>query len=110
LCPELALEICWNTGDRVFQEKLVETAAAVWRKIKGRTILINALLNITSECDCLPGNHPVIAADNGFIGGYNPVTVDEESVRRVGEAHFDRTHPHAGWRRQFSYSRDIGFV
>jgi uncharacterized Fe-S center protein len=110
LCPELALEICWNTDDGVFQEKLVETAAAVWRKIKGRTILINALLNIASECDCLPGHHPMIAADSGFIGAYNPVTVDEESVRRVGEARFDSTHPHVGWRRQFIYSREIGFV
>jgi uncharacterized Fe-S center protein len=110
LCPELALEICWNTDDRVFQEKLVETAAAVWRKIIGRTILINALLNIASECDCLPGHHPMIAADAGFIGGYNPVTVDEESVRRVGEERFDNTHPQAGWRRQLIYSREIGFV
>jgi len=38
------------------------------------------------------------------------VTVDEESVRRVGEARFDNTHPQAGWRRQFIYSREIGFV
>lgn len=44
-----------------FQEKLVETAAAVWRKIHGRTIVINALLNIVAECDCLPGANP------GFI-------------------------------------------
>jgi uncharacterized Fe-S center protein len=110
LCPELALEICWDMDDRVFQEKLVETAAAVWRKIKGRTIVINALLNIASECDCLPGHHPMIAADAGFIGGYNPVTVDEESVRRIGEACFDTAHPQAGWRRQFNYSREIGFV
>lgn len=110
LCPETALEICWNADDRVFQEKLVETAAAVWRRISDRTILINALLNVVSECDCLPGRHPVIAPDAGFIGGNHPVTVDEESLRRAGEAHFDRTHPQAGWRRQFSYSREIGFV
>jgi hypothetical protein len=110
LCPELALQIMWNADDQVFQEKLVETAAAVWRKIKGRTILINALLNIASECDCLPGRHPLIAPDAGFIGGYNPVTLDEESVRRVGKTCFDAAHAHAGWRRQFSYSREIGFA
>ena len=110
LCPELALEICWNADDRDFQEKLVETAAAVWRKIKGRAIVINALLNIASECDCLPGRHPLISPDSGFIGGYNPVTVDEASVGRVGGACFDTAHPQAGWRRQFTYSREIGFV
>jgi hypothetical protein len=110
LCPELALEILWNEDDRIFQEKLVETAAAVWRKIQGRTILINAMLNIASECDCLPGRHPMIAPDSGFIAGYSPVTVDEASVGRIGEARFDSAHPHADWRRQFSYSREIGFV
>jgi hypothetical protein len=109
LCPELALEILWNADDRVFQEKLVETAAAVWRKIERRTIVINALLNIASECDCLPGHHPAIAPDSGFVGGRHPVAVDEASVQRVGELHFDAAHPHAGWRRQFTYGREIGF-
>jgi uncharacterized Fe-S center protein len=110
LCPEVALEICWDTDNKVFLEKLVETAAAVWREIKDRTILINALLNITAECDCLPGRHAVIAPDAGFIGGYNPVTVDRESMKRVGAEHFNKAHPHVDWRRQFTYSREIGFV
>lgn len=110
LCPEVALEICWSTDNEVFLEKLVETAAAVWREIKGRTILINALLNIAAECDCLPGRHAVIAPDAGFICGYHPVAVDEASMRQVGEEHFDKAHPHVAWRRQFAYSREIGFV
>ena len=60
MCPELALQIFWNSDMTVFQEKLVETAAAVWKKIQEKTIVINALLNITVECDCLPGKNPVI--------------------------------------------------
>jgi uncharacterized protein len=110
LCPEAALEIFWNTDDQIFQEKLVETAAAVWQKIKGRTILINAMLNIAAECDCLPGRHPMIAPDSGFVGGDNPVAVDAESVKRVGADRFDKAHPHVKWRRQFTYSREIGFL
>jgi uncharacterized protein len=110
LCPEVALEICWNTDNKAFQEKLVETAAAVWRELKGKTILINALLNIAAECDCLPGRHAVIAPDAGFIGGYHPVTVDRESMKHVGAEHFNKAHPHVDWQRQFDYSREIGFV
>lgn len=110
LCPELALEIMWNSDDQVFQEKIIETAAAVWNQIKGKTIVINALLNIVSECDCLPGSHPMIAPDAGFVGGFHPIAVDEASLRRVGEECFDKAHPHAGWRRQLSYSREIGFI
>jgi len=109
-CPEVALEICWGTDNRVFQEKLIETAAAVWRKIQGRTLLINALLNVVAECDCMPGHHAALAPDAGFIGGYHPVSVDEASIMRVGEEIFDNAHPRADWRRQFAYSREIGFI
>ncbi|MCX5825665.1 MAG: DUF362 domain-containing protein, partial [Deltaproteobacteria bacterium] len=79
LCPESALKIFWDTDITVFQEKLVETAAAIWRVIGPKTVIVNALIRIVTECDCLPGNHPVIAADSGFIAGSHPVTVDEAS-------------------------------
>ena len=110
LCPEVALEIIWETDNRIFQEKLVETAAAVWKRIQGRSVFVNAMLTVTADCDCLPGKNPVIAPDAGFVGGYHPVAVDEESLRRVGAEPFSKTHPHVNWRRQFSYSREIGFA
>ena len=110
LCPELALEIFWNSDMKDFQEKLVETAAAVWRKIHGRTIVINALLNIVAECDCLPGANPRLHPDLGFIGGYHPVELDEASLKMTGPALFENVHPGIPWRRQFSYAREIGFL
>jgi hypothetical protein len=109
MCPELELQIFWNTNMTVFQEKLVETAAAVWKKIDKKTIVINALLNITVECDCMAGNHPVIAADYGFIGGYHPGKVDAESLKITGPDIFEKVHPGIPWQRQFSYAREIGF-
>ena len=108
LCPEVALKILWATDATVFQEKLVETTAAVWKRIKHKTLLVNALLTITADCDCWPGNNPVIAADAGFVGGYNPVVVDKESLNRIGENIFSRTHPDVPWTRQFEYARKIG--
>ncbi len=110
MCPELALQIFWNSDMTVFQEKLVETAAAVWKKIQGKTIVINSLLNITVECDCLAGNHPVIAPDYGFVGGYHPVDVDAESLKMIGQKIFEKVHPGIPWQRQFSYAREIGFI
>jgi uncharacterized Fe-S center protein len=110
VCPKLALEIFWNTDITVFQEKLVETAAAVWRLIGPKTVVINALIRIVSECDCLPGNHPAIAEDYGFIGGRHPVAVDEASIRKIGAEPFERAHPNVPWRRQFSYASEIGFT
>jgi hypothetical protein len=110
MCPEMALKIFWNSDMTVFQEKLVETAAAVWKKIQAKSIVINALLNITVECDCLPGKHPVISEDSGFIGGYNPAEVDAESLKMIGPDVFEKVHQGIPWQRQFSYAREIGFM
>lgn len=109
LCPELALKILWNTDDTVFQEKLVETAAAVWKRIEKKTVLVNALINITKECDCLTGENPRVIPDVGFLGGYHPVIVDAESLKLTGTRPFDQAHPGIHWRRQFEYAREIGF-
>jgi len=109
MCPELALRILFNTDMVVFQEKLVETAAAVWQRIKDRTVLINAIINISAECDCLPGEKEIIAPDIGFLGGRHPVLIDAESIRLVGREPIDKAHPNVPWDRQFEYADEIGF-
>ena len=109
MCPETALKIIWDTNAEVFQEKLVETAAAVWNVINQKTVLVTALLNIVADCDCLTGNHPVISEDRGFIGAYHPVTADQEAIKMVGEEIIERAHPNIPWKRQFTYAREIGF-
>ena len=109
MCPEMALKILWSTDRTVFLEKLVETAGAIWKRIDAKTVFVNALLSITAECDCLPGKNPVILEDQGFIGGYHPVAIDEASIRITGGACFSKTHPDVPWEHQFSYAREIGF-
>jgi uncharacterized protein len=109
LCPETALKIRWDTDIKVFQEKLVETAAAVWRLIQNKTVVINALIDIVAECDCLPGNHQKIAEDKGFISTYHPVLADAESIKLIGADHIDQAHPNIPWQRQFEYAKEIGF-
>jgi len=104
----VALRIFWESDDRVFQEKLVETAAAVWKMIKGRAIFINACLKITAECDCWPGHNPVIAADYGFVGGETPLQVDAACLEQIGTAPFEKTHPGVNWRHQLAYARQLG--
>lgn len=109
LCPEIALKILWSTDDTVFQEKLVETAAALWKRIQRKAVLVNALINITKECDCLAGENPTVFRDLGFVGGYHPVAVDAESLRLTGIKPFETSHPGINWRRQFEYARETGF-
>jgi len=108
-CPELALQILWNSDELTFQEKLVETAGAVWKAIETRTVLINALVKITEECDCFPGPNPILADDYGFITGLHPVALDKASVAAVGAERFSTAHPGIPWTHQFAYAREIGF-
>jgi uncharacterized protein len=110
LCPQAALKIYWDTDIRLFQERLVETAAAIWREIGSKTVIINALLRVVAECDCMPGNHPVIAPDSGFLVGSHPVTADEASIRLIGAKAFESAHKNIPWKRQFTYAREIGFM
>lgn len=110
MCPEVALKIFWTTSATVFQERLVEAAAALWDTMADRAIIVNALIGITQECDCMTGHNPVIAPDIGMIGGYHPVTVDLASIGQVGEDIITGAHPSVPWQRQFEYAREIGFV
>jgi uncharacterized Fe-S center protein len=108
-CPEMALRILWGADHAAFQEKLIETAAAVWRAISKKTVLINALIKITAECDCLPGNMDIIAPDVGFLAGTHPMALDADSVSRVGADIITKAHSYLPWQRQFSYAEEIGF-
>jgi len=109
LCAEAALKIFWDSDPNVFQEKLVETAAAVWKAIGARSIAVNALVGITKECDCMPGENPAIAKDIGFVGGSDPVAVDRESLALVGMEPFENAHPGIPWKRQFEHAAAVGF-
>ena len=108
-CPEMALRILWGSDNTAFQEKLIETAAAVWKVIREKSVIINALIKISAECDCLPGQTDIIAPDIGFLGGSHPVVLDAESVRLVGEDVITKAHSYLPWQRQFAYAKEIGF-
>lgn len=108
-CPVMALRILWGSDNEAFQEKLIETAAAVWNRIRTKTVLVNALIRISAECDCLPGKAEYIADDIGFLGGMHPVTIDAESVERVGADIITKAHSYLPWQRQFTYAKEIGF-
>jgi len=109
-CPEVAIKVQWNADKFIFQERLVETAAAVWRIIAGKTVLINAAVHISRDCDCMPGENPVIGKDVGFFAGYHPVDLDWKTLQAVGEDIFRKAHPNVPFIRQFSFAEEIGFV
>lgn len=109
LCPQAALRVLWGNDKLKFQERLVETAAAVWKRIAGRTLVVNALISLSANCDCLPGRCSLFLEDLGFLGGYHPRTVDEESLTRIGKERISAIHPGIPWQRQLEYADELGF-
>ncbi|MCL2669837.1 MAG: DUF362 domain-containing protein, partial [Syntrophaceae bacterium] len=102
LCPQEALKVIWRTDLKDFQERLVETAGAIWKEIGDRTWVINALIQIAAECDCWADEKwagAVIAPDYGFIAGGHPVAVDEASLHQTGANPFDQAHEGLPWQR-----------
>ncbi len=110
ICPQVAIKVQWNVDKTTFQERLVETAAAVWNIIHDRTLLITAAINITKECDCMSGENPRVYQDVGFLGGYNPVILDRATIDKVGEQAIEKAHSNLPWRKQFTFATQIGFV
>ncbi|MCK9276079.1 MAG: DUF362 domain-containing protein [Syntrophales bacterium] len=109
MCPQEALKVLWGTDKMKFQERLVETAAAVWRIIGEKSVLVNALVSLSAECDCLPGPRERFLDDLGFIGGYDPLSLDVASLQMIGEKRISSLHPGVPWQRQIQYANEIGF-
>lgn len=107
MCPCVALKIFWDTDHKVFQEKLVETAMAVWKIIGKRALLINAAIKITSECDCMTTESPIIHDDIGFLGGYDPVAIDYVSASLIARS-IDEIYERIPWRWGLKHAEKIG--
>lgn len=107
MCPSVALKIFWETDHKDFQEKLVETASAVWRIIRDKSVLVNAGIKITGECDCMSTELSVILDDIGFWAGYDPVAVDWAAFEPIAQK-IDELYPHLPWRWGLEYAEKIG--
>ncbi|MDD5137149.1 MAG: DUF362 domain-containing protein, partial [Candidatus Omnitrophica bacterium] len=77
VCPHGAIEVDWESGGSSIQEKMVEYAAAVLLRKKGKQAFINFATKITKECDCLAKDDPRIIPDIGIFASKDPVSLDK---------------------------------
>lgn len=80
VCPEEAIPISWGGSARTSQEKTAEYAWAAVQGKQRKTVFINYLLNVTPDCDCCSWSDAPIVADQGTVGGFDPVAVDVASI------------------------------
>lgn len=112
VCPFLAIDVPWESGGRILQEKMIEYALAVMKGKKERMAFFNFAIKITKECDCIAKDDPHVASDIGILASTDPVSIDKASFDLVNKACgrdiFKELHPKREGRRQLEYARQLG--
>ncbi len=85
-CPSKAIRIQWSGSSRSVQEKMSETAHAVIRHFRTKSLHVNFLLNITPECDCLPWTDNPVVPNIGILVSKDPLALDQASLDLVTAA------------------------
>ncbi len=84
-CHFGAIEINWKTDNKVFLEKMAEYAHGIVRRLDGKILYLNYIIDVTPHCDCLNEDHAPIVDDVGIIASKDPVAVDQAAMDLVNE-------------------------
>lgn len=107
-CPGDALNIRWEQGGNLIQEKMVEYAKAVLLNKQERAFFINVCLKITKECDCMAKDDPRIIPDIGVFASQDPLALDKACYDRVsavaGRDILRELHPNRDPNKQFRHA------
>ena len=80
VCPQKAIRINWNETSPVFQEKMVEYVYGYHKEMKGKTVYINFVNEVSPGCDCFHINEPPVVQDIGVLASFDPVAIDKASL------------------------------
>ncbi|MFA5143450.1 MAG: DUF362 domain-containing protein [Candidatus Omnitrophota bacterium] len=111
-CVRGAIDVDWESGGANIQEKMIEYAAAVLLKKKGKAAFINFATKITKECDCLAKDDPRIIPDIGIFASTDPVSADkacyDACINAAGKDIFQAAHPARDGMKQLKYAQALG--
>ena len=112
VCPANAIDLDWEAGGGIIQEKMIEYTKAVLKGRQGRVAFLNFALKITAECDCLAKDDPRIAPDIGIFVSRDPVSIDKACFdlinNRCGRDIFKEAHPKRDGLKQLQHASRIG--
>ncbi|MFH1283154.1 MAG: DUF362 domain-containing protein [bacterium] len=110
-CRFSAVEINWAVDVEKLEERMVEYAYGILKRIKN-SFFINILTLITKECDCLETGTERIVEDIGIVASTDAVALDKASLDLVLERTktdiFKEAHPNSDYKRQLTYGAQIG--
>ena len=111
-CKFNAIDLNWEAGGMLIQEKMIEYTKAALLNKKGKAVFYNFLIKITKECDCLAKDDPRVVPDIGILASTDPVALDQASfdlvVKKAGADIFKQFHPNRDANKQLAYAQKIG--
>jgi uncharacterized Fe-S center protein len=124
-CPQGAIQVQWNESIPVFMEKIVEYAAAVLEKKRGKSLFVTFITDVSPLCDCTPFSDRPIVSNVGMLASTDPVAIDQaaadlvnlapgntisslQSAFEPGEDKFRSLYPDIDWTHQLDYAEQLG--
>jgi uncharacterized protein len=110
-CKFNAIDLNWEAGGMLIQEKMIEYTKAALLNKKGKAVFYNFLIKITKECDCLAKDDPRVVPDIGILASTDPVALDQASfdlvIKKAGADIFKQLHPNRDANKQLAYAEKI---
>lgn len=111
VCHAAAIDIQWESGANLIQEKMIEYTEAVLQNKKNKMLFINFATKITKECDCLAKDDPRICPDVGIFISRDPVSIDKACldlvIKTAGKDIFKEVHPQRDGIKQLEYAHKL---
>ncbi|MDD5196887.1 MAG: DUF362 domain-containing protein [Candidatus Omnitrophica bacterium] len=112
VCNYRAIDVCWDSGGDLIQEKMVEYAKAILESKKKKSAFLNFCIKVTQECDCLAQDDPRIVPDIGIFASLDPVSLDKACLDMVNKAAgkdiFRELHPRRDGAKQLEHAASLG--
>ena len=76
----------WRTEQNRFLESMAEAAYCIDRKYKGKAIYVNAMMNLSVDCDCCEVAEDPCMKDIGILISTDPVAIDRACLDLIKES------------------------
>ena len=77
------VEILWKADHDSFLEAMADSASSVTEYFKGQIVYVNAMKNMSVDCDCCDVAEDPCIADIGILVSADPVAIDQACVDLV---------------------------
>jgi len=87
VCRFDAVKYDWNAESAFTQKSMAEHAYGIVKSKAGKCLFVNALVDMTQDCDCFNTNQKKFIPDIGIVASVDPVAVDKATLDITAKIH-----------------------